>query len=87
MFKIPLFISTILLAMAHGSNEVNVSAPCAAQLFLLNDNKQAIASMSDPEIFEGMLIGLVSLLFGFMTLGKLFLNKNRKHFMKTSLVK
>lgn len=37
LFKIPLIISTCLLAFAHGSNEVNVSAPCAAMIFLLNE--------------------------------------------------
>jgi len=26
--------------MAHGSNEVNVSAPSTAMIFLLNDNKE-----------------------------------------------
>lgn len=36
----PLIVSTCLLAFAHGSNEVNVSAPCAAMIFLLNDNSE-----------------------------------------------
>ena len=36
MFEIPLLISVCMLAMAHGSNEINVAAPLAAQIFLLN---------------------------------------------------
>ena len=36
MFEIPLLISVCMLAMAHGSNEINVAAPLAAQLFLLD---------------------------------------------------
>ena len=36
MFEIPLLISICMLAMAHGSNEINVAAPLAAQMFLLN---------------------------------------------------
>ena len=30
MFEIPLLISICMLAMAHGSNEINVAAPLAA---------------------------------------------------------
>ena len=36
LFEIPLTISICMLAMAHGSNEINVSAPLAANIFLLN---------------------------------------------------
>ena len=36
MFETPLLISTCMLAMAHGSNEINVAAPLAAQMFLMN---------------------------------------------------
>mmetsp|Transcript_25314 Transcript_25314/g.24698 ORF Transcript_25314/g.24698 Transcript_25314/m.24698 type:complete len:131 (-) Transcript_25314:61-453(-) len=83
MFKRPLIFSTILLALAHGSNEVNVSAPCAAMLFLLNSNKSEI---TNKEAFIGMTIGLVTQLFGFITLGKLYLRKKRSSFMKISYV-
>ncbi len=83
MFKIPLIISTCLLAFAHGSNEVNVSAPCAAMLFLLNENK----TISNIEAYEGMAIGLVSLLLGVLTLGKRYLHKYRKKFMACTLAK
>lgn len=47
LFKLPLIISTCLLAMAHGSNEVNVSAPTAAMIFLLNDADE----ISDSEAY------------------------------------
>ncbi len=42
LFNIPLLVSTCLLAMAHGSNEVGVAAPVAAMVFLLDDNKSEI---------------------------------------------
>ena len=83
MFRIPLIVSTCLLAMAHGSNEVNVSAPTTAMLFLLNDNKE----IGDSEMYAGMAIGLASLVMGVLTLGKRYLHKYRKKFMKTTLAK
>ncbi|CDW80953.1 phosphate permease [Stylonychia lemnae] len=54
LFKVPMIISTCLLAFAHGSNEVNVSAPCAAMIFLLNKN----TAISDEEAYQGLAIGL-----------------------------
>ena len=69
--------------MAHGSNEVNVSAPCAAMIFLLNQNKK----IGDYEAYTGMVIGLASLILGVLTLGKRYLHKYRKKFMKTTLAK
>jgi len=69
------------LAFAHGSNECNVSAPSAAMIFLLNDN----ISISDTEAYQGMAIGLVSLILGVLTLGKRYLHKYRKKFMATTL--
>ena len=36
MFELPLMISICMLAMAHGANEINVSAPLTAELFLLD---------------------------------------------------
>lgn len=79
----PLIVSTCLLAMAHGSNEVNVSAPSAAMIFLLNQNK----TIGDAEAYAGMAIGLASLVLGVLTLGKRYLHKYRKKFMKTTLAK
>jgi len=76
-------VSTCLLAMAHGSNEVNVSAPSAAMIFLLNPNTE----LGDYEAYLGMAIGLFSLILGVLTLGKRYLHKYRKKFMKTTLAK
>jgi hypothetical protein len=69
--------------MAHGSNEVNVSAPSAAMIFLLNPNDD----LGDTETYLGMAIGLCSLILGVLTLGKRYLHKYRKKFMKTTLAK
>jgi len=83
LFRVPLIVSTCLLALAHGSNEVNVSAPTAALIFLLNNNEK----IGDSEVYAGMAIGLISLVFGVLTLGKRYLHKYRKKFMKTTLAK
>lgn len=79
----PLIASTCLLALAHGSNEVNVSAPSAAMIYLLDSNKE----IGSSEIYAGMAIGLASLVLGVLTLGKRYLHKYRKKFMKTTLAK
>lgn len=83
LYKIPLIVSTCLLCLAHGSNEVNVSAPSAALFFLLDKHTFYV---TNTEAIEGIAIGLCSLIFGFVTLGKRFLNKHRKKFMNTSLI-
>ncbi len=36
MFDFPLMVSICMLAMAHGSNEINVAAPLSAEIFLLD---------------------------------------------------
>jgi len=36
MFDFPLMVSICMLAMAHGSNEINVAAPLTAEIFLLD---------------------------------------------------
>ena len=69
--------------MAHGSNEVNVSAPCAAMIFLLNKHDK----ITNYEAYTGMIIGLASLILGVLTLGKRYLHKYRKKFMKTTMAK
>lgn len=79
----PLIASTCLLALAHGSNEVNVSAPSAAMIYLLDSNE----TIGNYEIYLGMAIGLASLVLGVLTLGKRYLHKYRKNFMKTTLAK
>ncbi len=85
MFRVPLIASTCLLALAHGSNEVNVSAPTAAMIFLLKGNPSGELEESDK--YTGMAIGLASLVLGVLTLGKRYLHKYRKKFMKTTLAK
>lgn len=69
--------------MAHGSNEVNVSAPSAAMIFLLDEEKE----ISNREVYGGMAIGLASLVLGVLTLGKRYLHKYRRKFMTTTLAK
>lgn len=68
--------------MAHGSNEINVSAPTGAMLFMLDMNK---FSINNKEAFIGLFIGLISLVAGFLTLGKRYLHKYRHKFLKTTL--
>ena len=43
-FETPLIVSVCMLAMAHGSNEINVSAPLSAMMFLLNPNEVNIST-------------------------------------------
>jgi len=43
--------------------------------------------IGNAEIYGGMVIGLCSLVFGVLTLGKRYLHKYRKKFMKTTLAK
>ncbi len=38
MFDLPLTVSICMLAMAHGANEINVSAPLTAEIFMLTPN-------------------------------------------------
>ena len=52
-------------------------------IFLLNPNED----IGDPEAYAGMAIGLASLILGVLTLGKRYLHKYRKKFMKTTLAK
>mmetsp|Transcript_87839 Transcript_87839/g.121000 ORF Transcript_87839/g.121000 Transcript_87839/m.121000 type:complete len:107 (+) Transcript_87839:1316-1636(+) len=68
--------------MAHGSNEINVSAPLAASMFML-DNSKLIISQKTNRI--AILIGLSSLVLGSITLGKRYLHKYRQKFMSISL--
>ena len=82
MFEVPLLISVCMLAMAHGSNEINVAAPLAAQMFLLNPDSETI---SEKQEYISILIGLASVLFGSILLGQRLLYKYRKNFMKTTI--
>ena len=82
MFEIPLLISVCMLAMAHGSNEINVAAPLAAQIFLLDANVQKV---SNDKFYPAIFISLVSILFGTILLGQRLLYKYRKNFMQTTI--
>lgn len=68
-----------MLAMAHGSNEINVSAPLVAEMFMLNGNYTAVQKRQE---YSAILIGLVSVLLGTITLGVRYLDKYRHKFMK-----
>jgi len=84
MFVLPLIISTCLIALSHGSNEISVSAPAATMIFLLDDRIQEITNQT---AFIGIAIGLSSIVFGFITLGKRHLHKYRFTFQRISLQK
>ena len=66
MFDFPLMVSICMLAMAHGSNEINVAAPLTAELFLLDGND---TSVQVGQEFEAIAIGIVSVLVGSFLLG------------------
>ena len=59
-------VSICMLAMAHGSNEINVAAPLTAELFLLDGND---TSVQVGQEFEAIAIGIVSVLVGSFPLG------------------
>jgi phosphate/sulfate permease len=71
-----------MLAMAHGSNEINVSAPLVAEMFMLNGNYTTIPKQQE---YTAILIGLVSVILGTITLGVRYLDKYRSKFMKITL--
>lgn len=81
MFEVPLISSICMLAMAHGSNEINVSAPLAAELFLMNSEDTKIGS----QIIIAIVVGIISITIGALTLGVRYLSKFRLSFMKVSL--
>jgi len=72
----------MMLAMAHGSNEINVSAPLLAEIFLLDPNSTAVLYKQE---YLAIFIGLISVSLGSITLGKRYLYKFRHKFMKTTL--
>jgi phosphate/sulfate permease len=82
LFEIPLIVSIMMLAMAHGSNEINVSAPLLAEIFLLDANSTEV---KNQQAYLSISIGLISVSLGSITLGKRYLNKFRHKFMKTNL--
>lgn len=84
LFKVPVIISTCFLALSHGSNEVNVSVPSAAMIFML---QRETFKFTNKQIYPAILIGLSTLIVGFLTLGKRYLHKYRKRFLKIPLSK
>jgi phosphate/sulfate permease len=82
MFEIPLIVSIMMLAMAHGSNEINVSAPLLSEIFFLDSQTETV---SDVLVYFSIGIGLLSVSLGSITLGKRYLYKFRHNFMKTTL--
>ena len=48
----------MMLAMAHGSNEINVSAPLLAEIFLLDGNTKEVKSSQE---YISIVIGLISM--------------------------
>lgn len=71
-----------MLAMAHGSNEINVSAPLTAEIFMLTPN---VLNITAAEEYFAILVGLVSVIIGSVTLGVRYLDKFRSKFMKVTL--
>jgi phosphate/sulfate permease len=82
LFDIPLTMSICMLAMAHGSNEINVSAPLAAEIFMLTPLQTQIEATQE---YIAILVGLVTVILGSVTLGVRYLDKFRSKFMKVTL--
>jgi len=72
----------MMLAMAHGANEVNVSAPLLAEIFLLDGSTENVLAWQE---YFSIFFGLVSVSLGSITLGRRYLYKFRHNFMKTTL--
>jgi len=72
----------MMLAMAHGSNEINVSAPLLGEIFFLDAKTE---SVGDKMVYVAIGIGLISVSLGSMTLGKRYLYKFRSNYMKTTI--
>ena len=61
-----------MLAMAHGSNEINVAAPLTAEIFLLDSNHNEIPKYQE---YLSITVGLISVLLGNILLGQRLLYK------------
>ena len=66
MFDFPLLVSICMLAMAHGSNEINVAAPLTAEIFLLDASSTLIKTSQE---FIAIGVGIVSVMVGSFLLG------------------
>lgn len=78
----PLSVSICMLAMAHGSNEINVSAPLTAELFMLSPSK---TTFDTREQELSIAIALFAVVMGAISLGVRYLDKFRSKFMRVSL--
>ena len=72
MFDFPLMVSICMLAMAHGSNEINVAAPLSAEIFLLDWQDEQIQREHE---FISIAVGIVSVMVGSFLLGQRLLYK------------
>lgn len=81
MFDFPLMVSICMLAMAHGSNEINVAAPLTAEIFLLDGEDEKIRKSQE---FQAIGIGIASVLIGSFLLGQRLLYKQKKKFMNVT---
>jgi phosphate/sulfate permease len=72
MFDFPLMVSICMLAMAHGSNEINVAAPLSAEIFLLDGQDEQIQREHE---FISIAVGIVSVMVGSFLLGQRLLYK------------
>ena len=66
MFDFPLMVSICMLAMAHGSNEINVAAPLSAEIFLLDRSDKSIKTSQE---FIAIAVGILSVMVGSLLLG------------------
>ena len=82
LFDLPLTVSICMLAMAHGSNEINVSAPLTAEIFMLQGKYTQIVAEQE---YIAIFIGLFSVIIGSVTLGVRYLDKFRTKFMRVTL--
>ena len=78
MFDLPCMASICMLAMAHGSNEINVAAPLSAEIFLLDSADDTVQIRQE---FIAIGIGIVSVMLGSFLLGQRMLYKQKKKFM------
>jgi len=77
MFDLPLMMSICMLAMAHGSNEINVAAPLTAEIFLLDASDTVVRKSQE---FIAIIIGIISVMLGSFLLGQRLLYKHKKKF-------
>mmetsp|Transcript_45185 Transcript_45185/g.59929 ORF Transcript_45185/g.59929 Transcript_45185/m.59929 type:complete len:185 (+) Transcript_45185:1506-2060(+) len=78
MFDLPLMMSICMLAMAHGSNEINVAAPLTAEIFLLDSGDLKVKKSQE---FIAIAVGIVSVMIGSFLLGQRLIYKHKTKFL------